>query len=434
MKRRILSVLLIFILTIGCSTEVLASTVDEVREEQEETQEHLDELDDRMDSLENQKDEVAGEITVLNTQLVDILTSISICEDEIAAKEDEIDIAKDELEAAKEREAAQYEDMKTRIRFMYEKGDQAYIQIFLEASSLPEMLNKASYVESLYEYDRELLLEYEKTKLEVASIKEELELEEADLLSSQRELKEQQDYLERIIAEKRATVANFDTQLAQAKQEASSYKEQLREQNEKIKQLEEEERERQRQLEKDKNKAKEGETEVASGSSAGQTTYDPSGTDLPGAGNGGNTGENGEYYDNGQNTGATDNNAPASDSSGAGGDAGLGRQIADYGCQFIGNPYVYGGTSLTNGTDCSGFTQAVFAHFGVRLPRDSTSQRFVGTSVPYEQARAGDLICYAGHVAIYIGNGQIVHASTERTGIKISNATYRTILSVRRVV
>ena len=113
---------------------------------------------------------------------------------------------------------------------------------------------------------------------------------------------------------------------------------------------------------------------------------------------------------------------------------GTGQAIVDFACQFIGNPYVYGGTSLTNGTDCSGFTQAVFAHFGVRLPRDSTSQRFVGTSVPYEQARAGDLICYAGHVAIYIGNGQIVHASTERTGIKISNATYRTILSVRRVV
>ena len=431
MKKRILSVLLICILTIGCSIEVCAATVDEVREEQEETQEHLDELDQRMDSLENQKDAVAGEITVLDTQLVDILTSISICEDEIAAKEDEIDIVKEDLEEAKEREAAQYEDMKTRIRFMYEKGDQAYIQIFLEASSLPEMLNKASYVESLYEYDRELLLEYENTKLEVASIKEELELEEADLISSQRELKEQQDYLERVIAEKRATVANFDTQLAQAQREASSYKEQLRAQNEKIKKLEEEERERQRQLEKEKNKNKEGEAEVASGTITGQNTSDPSGGDLPGANNGGNTGASGEYYDNNQNAGAAENNEPTSN---AGGNAGLGQQIADYGCQFIGNPYVYGGTSLTNGTDCSGFTQSVFAHFGIKLPRDSTSQRFVGTGVSYEEARPGDLICYAGHVGIYIGNGQIVHASTERTGIKITSATYRTILSVRRVV
>ena len=112
----------------------------------------------------------------------------------------------------------------------------------------------------------------------------------------------------------------------------------------------------------------------------------------------------------------------------------LGREAAAYGCQFIGNPYVFGGTSLTNGTDCSGFTQGVYAHFGIRIPRDSTSQRFCGTGVDYSQAQPGDLICYAGHVALYIGNGQIVHASSERTGIKISPATYRTILAVRRVV
>ena len=191
MRKRILSVLLILILSLGYSVQVCATTVDEVREEQEKTQEQLDELNDRMEGMEQQKDAVAGEITVLDTQLVDILTSISICEDEIAAKEDEIDLVKVELEEAEEREQTQYEDMKTRIRFMYEKGDQAYLQIFLEASSLPEMLNKANYVEKLYEYDRELLQEYEATKLEVAGIKEELEMEEADLLTSQKELKEQ---------------------------------------------------------------------------------------------------------------------------------------------------------------------------------------------------------------------------------------------------
>lgn len=438
MKKRILSVLLVLALSLGYSMQVFATTVEEVRDEQEKTEEQLNELNEQMESMEGQREAVAGEITVLDTQLVDILTSISICEDEIAAKEDEIDLAKAELEEAKEREASQYEDMKTRIQFMYEKGDQAYIQIFLEASSLPDMLNKASYVESLYEYDRELLLEYENTKLEVASIKEELELEEADLLSSQRELKEQQDYLERVIAEKRATVANFDTQLAQAQKEANAYKEQLRTQNEKIKKLEEEERERQRQLEKEKNKNKDkdkaGETEVASGTIPEQTTHDTSDGDLLGANNGGSPEASGEKDDN-LNAGAAEVDKPASgNASDAGGNAGLGQQIANYGCQFIGNPYVYGGTSLTNGTDCSGFTQSVFAHFGIRLPRDSTSQRFVGTGVSYEEARPGDLVCYAGHVAIYIGNGQIVHASTERTGIKITNATYRTILSIRRVV
>lgn len=428
MRKRILSVLLILIMSLGYSLQVYATTADEVREEQEKTQEQLDELNDQMEGMEEQKNAVAGELTVLDTQLVDILTSVSICEDEIAAKEDEIDLVKVELEEAQERELTQYEDMKTRIRFMYEKGDQAYLQIFLEASSLPDMLNKASYVEKLYEYDRELLEEYEQTKLEVEGIKEELELEEADLLTSQQELKEQKEYLENLIAEKRATVANFDAQLAQAQLEVNSYKEQLKSQNEQIRQLEEEEREKEKEREREAQNT--GNENTSDGSKE-------------------NEGQNGgievaqQPGDNSSTTSAgsekTDESTETTDSGSTGGGntdtgSGLGVQIANYGCQFIGNPYVYGGTSLTNGTDCSGFTQAVYAHFGIRIPRDSTSQRFAGTGVSYAEARPGDIICYAGHVGLYIGNGQIVHASTEKTGIKISNATYRTILAVRRIV
>ncbi len=111
-----------------------------------------------------------------------------------------------------------------------------------------------------------------------------------------------------------------------------------------------------------------------------------------------------------------------------------GQAVVDYAKQFIGNPYKYGGTSLTNGTDCSGFVQSVYAHFGISLPRTSWQQALVGKEVPYSQAKPGDIIWYPGHVAIYIGSGKIVHASTEKTGIKISNAEYRTIGSVRRIV
>ena len=111
-----------------------------------------------------------------------------------------------------------------------------------------------------------------------------------------------------------------------------------------------------------------------------------------------------------------------------------GQAIVDYACQFIGNPYVWGGTSLTDGADCSGFVQSVFAHFGISLPRTTYDQINAGVEVSYDQAMPGDLICYDGHVAMYIGGGLIVHASTQRTGIKVSNANYRPILAVRRVV
>ncbi len=112
----------------------------------------------------------------------------------------------------------------------------------------------------------------------------------------------------------------------------------------------------------------------------------------------------------------------------------LGKSVADFACQFVGNPYVWGGTSLTNGADCSGFVMSVYANFGVSLPHSSAADRNVGYAVDgIENAQPGDIICYSGHVAIYIGNGQIVHASTSKTGIIISNATYRSILSIRRI-
>lgn len=112
----------------------------------------------------------------------------------------------------------------------------------------------------------------------------------------------------------------------------------------------------------------------------------------------------------------------------------IGEQVVSYACQFIGNPYVWGGTSLTNGADCSGFVQSVFADFGVALPRTSSQQRSAGIPVSYEEALPGDVICYDGHVGIYIGNGQIVNAMSPSQGIGISSATYANILSVRRVL
>ncbi|MCI9319593.1 MAG: SH3 domain-containing protein [Lachnospiraceae bacterium] len=116
------------------------------------------------------------------------------------------------------------------------------------------------------------------------------------------------------------------------------------------------------------------------------------------------------------------------------GDSEMGSAVAEYALQFVGNPYVYGGTSLTNGADCSGFVMSVYANFGVSLPHSSSADRSQGAAVDgIGNAQPGDLVCYSGHVGLYIGNGQIVHASNSRTGIIVSNADYRKILAVRRI-
>ncbi len=126
---------------------------------------------------------------------------------------------------------------------------------------------------------------------------------------------------------------------------------------------------------------------------------------------------------------------PTTVSASTSGSSSKGQQVVNYAKKFVGNPYRWGGTSLTKGADCSGFVQSVYKHFGKKLPRTSYSQRKVGTKVSsLKKAKAGDIICYSGHVAIYMGNNKIVHASTRKTGIKISNnAAYRKIVSIRRV-
>lgn len=114
--------------------------------------------------------------------------------------------------------------------------------------------------------------------------------------------------------------------------------------------------------------------------------------------------------------------------------AGSGQAVVDYACQFIGNPYVWGGTSLTNGADCSGFVQSVYKHFGVSLPRTSGQMRGAGKGVSYSEAIPGDVICYDGHVGIYMGDGQIVNAINSSKGIGVLSATYTNIVTVRRIL
>lgn len=434
MQKRVCCILLSFIMLMEIVVPVRATTISGVKKEQQKTQNNLNSVNQQITAIQSDQAQAQEELDQLSDQLVDILTSIDICQDEIAVKEKEIEQAKKDYEDARKKEEDQYASMKKRIQFMYEQGDSAYLQVLLESQNYADMVNKADYIESLYEYDKQLLAGYVESKNQVAELKGRLEDEEADLEASNYELQQEEAALQTLVDEQKKTVANFDAQLASAKKKAASYKQQLEDQTAQIKKLEEEAaakkkkeeeaRKKQEQERKQQQQANQTQT-IDTGNGAQQTTGgDPAQVD---------TGDDAQTTDPG-----TVDTGKGTDSMNAGagavtGGSGVGQQAANYACNFVGNPYKFGGTSLTNGTDCSGFTQAVYAHFGISLPRDSYSQRSCGTEVSYANAQPGDIICYAGHVALYLGNGQIVHASTERTGITYGYATYRTILSVRRV-
>lgn len=375
---------------------VWATTISDIKKQKQEVQEKLDAANSNVSGLKDSQDEIEDEIEEIDDSLVEIMTSISMLEDEIEVKKGQIVVAQAEYEEAKASAEAQYAAMKERIKFMYEKGDTAYLELLVNAKSITDMLNKADYVELVYEYDRKLLTQYQDTQKKVAEYKENLENEKSELEATQFEYEEEKVSLQAMLNDKKAEASNYEAMIQQAEQEAAVYKATIKQQNAMIKKIEEEEARKAAEEEKKKAKKNEGNKQENKPAGNGNTSY-------------------------------------ASIISGASGSS-AGKDIASYACQFIGNPYVPGGTSLTNGADCSGFTYAVYKAYGYSIPRNSTSQRNAGTGVDYASAQPGDLICYAGHVGMYIGGNMIVHASTQRTGIKVTQATYRPILAVRRIL
>ena len=422
-----------------------------------------------MDELAYAKSQLENEISELDSNLVSVMVSIDTLKGDIDNKEVDIIRTKQDLAKAQKARDKQYENMKLRIQALYEQGgDTAWFQMMLNSDDLSELLTRAENTQQMYEQDRKNLDKYVNTINEVNNLKTQYESDKAELEEMKASYEEQSYNLQCQIDEKKAASADYENEIAYAQQQATEYANLLAEQTAEIQRLEaeriaaEEEARRQAEEEAARQAAEEAAAEEAAAnaqedeeSDSEDVEYDEDGnavdnTDDSESEDDEEYDENGDddtssddvEYDEYGNVIDSDNTVSADDyeneqssSSDSSSYSGSGSSVVDYATQFVGNPYVWGGTSLTNGADCSGFVQSVYANFGISLPRTSYEQQYAGTEVSYADAQPGDLICYGGHVAIYMGNGRIVHASNSVDGIKISdNAAYRTIVSVRRLV
>ena len=433
MKKRIVCLTLALMM---CGTQVVsvsASREDDLREEQAWTSQQLDATYSRLDQLWAQKQQLESEIATLDANLVNVMASIQTLENDIANKEAVIEKTKVDLEKAQNAKDKQYEAMKKRIQYLYEKGgNDAWFQMMMNADNLSDLLTKAEYTQKLYEQDRKSLEKYANTITEVQKLEEQYTQEKAELETMKQEYEAESANLQYQLDVKRSNSEDCENEIAYAQQMATEYANLLVEQQAELERLEAE------RIAAEEEARRQAEAEAAAAAAAAAENEDEYYEDYD-YDEDGSSDYSETQYDEYGNVIDTDNTVDydtyESSSSSSSYSSGSGSSVVDFATQFVGNPYVWGGTSLTNGADCSGFVQSVYANFGVSLPRTSYEQQNAGTEVSYADAQPGDLICYGRHVAIYMGNGQIVHASNSVDGIKISNdATYRTITSVRRLV
>ena len=384
---------------------VRADKISDLEQQKSENEQKLQEVQQGASALEAQQEDLEGEIGEMQMSLAQNLVSIEMLEEEIAELDAEIEVKQQEYDAALAKETEQYEQMKRRIKLLYEKGNVSYMEMFVKASSFSDLVNKSQYVEQLAEYDRTMLIHYQEAKQAVEDARNELEDYKAEQEASKHELETERSAMQSTMNALQAEYDEIDAQVAAAEAAAAEIRSQIQAQQSQITQLQEEARraeEARRKAEEEARKKAEEEARRAAGGS--------------------------------ESSSSSSESSPAPAKSYAPAGSLSGQNVANYACQFVGNPYVYGGTSLTNGCDCSGFTMSVYRAFGVSIPRTAEAQRGAGIEVPsIEQALPGDLVCYPGHVGIYIGNGTIVHASTARTGIKYSPVTYRAWVCIRRI-
>lgn len=427
MNKRILWMAMTVVMIFTNVVSISATPISDAKKEKNAAEKKLKSINDNIKELEGEKEDLEAEAEEYQQQLVDLLVAIQVINHDIENKENEINTAQAEYDEALAKQEKQKQAMNKRIKYMYEKGDTNYVMILLESKKYTDAVNKATYSEKLYAYDRYQLYLYEQTKQEVLEKKQDLEADLEELEEIKADANEQELELQRLIDEYTETIDNFEEELASAKETATLYKNQIQKQTEQIKVMEAEEKRlaeeaaKKKREEEARRKAEEEARRKAEEEERKNKDSDDDDDDD-------------DNHSSDSSDSGSSSSSSSSSSGGSGSGSAKGQEIANFAVKFVGNPYVPGGTSLTEGADCSGFTSAVYKEFGISLPRSSYAQAGYGREVSYSDAAPGDIIYYGGHVGIYIGNGLIVHASTQATGIKISNALYRSIITVRRIV
>lgn len=395
--------------------KVYAKTQKQKDAEKKKSQAEQDLKDKKneINGLKDQQQTTADDIKNKSAKLDEILAAQKKLQSDITSKQAEIEQNQKDLAAAQEKQQEQYDAMKKRIQFMYENSAEDNIwTAIIESKGITDMLNRIEYVSDVYDSDRALMDSYQAAVEQVKEIGTKLDNDMNELTAMQDDYEKQQADVEAAIVALENQKEQYASQIAQAQQQAENYQNIITAQGKIIQELEaaaafaEQQRATQRPA-----SASSGSTSSSSESSS-NSGYAGGGT--------GNAGEIAKEYAPG---GGKD---PESSVDGS--------AVVAYASQFVGNPYVWGGNSLTNGADCSGFVHQVYAHFGISTPRYSQDFKTVGNPVSFDCIKPGDIVVYKGHVAIYAGGGIIVEAQSTKAGItKRRSVQCHTILAIRRL-
>lgn len=387
--------------------KVYAKTQKQKDAEKKKSQAEKDLKDKKneINGLKDQQQTTADDIKNKSAKLDEILAAQKKLQKDITSKQAEIEQNQKDLAAAQEKQQEQYDAMKKRIQFMYENSAEDNIwTAIIESNGITDMLNRIEYVSDVYDSDRALMDSYQAAVEQVKEIGTKLDNDMNELTAMQDDYEKQQADVEAAIVALENQKEQYASQIAQAQQQAENYQNIITAQGKII---------------------QEQEAAAAAAAAARANSSSSSGSSSSSSYDGGGAGNGGIASDyaagGGKNPGA---------STGVSGSS-----VVSYAMQFVGNPYVWGGNSLTNGVDCSGFVHEVYAHFGISTPRYSQAFKSVGQAVSFDNIQPGDVVVYPGHVAIYAGGGVIVEAQSTKAGITANRRVQcHTILAIRRLV